>query len=282
MLIWHIGSGANGNEENKRVDLECPDGLYRDQGYPGGVDPDPVFGKDNLDFWAHDEAYRGSHHGNLGDSTDVFDGVRYTAFGPETNPSATSNLGLQTEIWVRNIRFEGTTAVMDVHPRPAMVITERLDFQDENEDGIIEAGEQVTVRIILRNTGPRVLGGVQCRLSTNDPYVTFDDSMASFGQISMGVTAGRTTIAFTVEEGFNSGRTAEFDLEIWDEDSNVWMENTEAALFSPQIPLEGLAVLDGGTDSMQGFGNGDGIANPGETIGVRVITEYSDELSLFR
>ncbi|MFH1007483.1 MAG: two-component regulator propeller domain-containing protein, partial [Candidatus Latescibacterota bacterium] len=250
--------------------------------YPSGTDPDSVFGKDNLDFWAHDETYRAAHHGNLGDSTDVFDGARYTAFGPETNPASTSNAGYPTGISVRNIHFEGTTAVMDVHPRPAMVVTDRLDFQDENKDGIIEAGEHVTVRIILRNTGPRVLGGVQCRLSTDDPYVAIDDSVADFGQLLVGSAVGWRMVSFKVTEGFQGQHTAAFDLEIRDEDGNVWMETAEAALLSPQIPLMGLAVLDGGTDSMRGFGNGDGIANPGETIQLQPISELPEDVSSFR
>ncbi|MCK5381963.1 MAG: immune inhibitor A, partial [Candidatus Latescibacteria bacterium] len=281
LLIWHIGPGANWWEENKRADLECPDGLYRDRGYPNGVDPDPVFGKDNLDFWAHDAAYRAAHNGNLGDATDVFDGVRFTAFGPDTNPASTSKAGNPTGIYVRNIRFEGATAVVDIHPRPVMVVTDEVTFLDENWDQVIESGEKVHVRIRLKNVGGVAVKGLQCRLRTNDPYVVLEDSVASFGELPVGDTATRDTLQFKVAGGFWRQHTATFELEIRDADGNVWVETTEADFVSPQIPLKGLVVLDGGAGSIRGFGNGDGVPNPGETIGLQAVTESPEELSPF-
>ena len=96
LLAWHIRplttatrtSRANNHERDKGVDLVCADGLYRDAGYPLGLNGDPIDGSDNLDFWAHDAAYREAHAGNMGDPTDPFDGVRYTRFGPGSNPSS--------------------------------------------------------------------------------------------------------------------------------------------------------------------------------------------------
>ncbi|MCD6334611.1 MAG: M6 family metalloprotease domain-containing protein, partial [Candidatus Latescibacteria bacterium] len=198
LLIWHIGPGANWWEENKRADLECADGLFRDRAYPNGVEPDPVFGKDNLDFWAHDAAYRTAHNGNLGDATDVFDGVRYTAFGPETNPASTSNAGAPTGIYVRNIHFDGATAVVDIHPRPVMVITDEVTFLDQNGDGIIEAGEKVSVRVRLKNVGGALVQGIQCIFRMDDPYVIIEDSVASFGELPVGDTDMRSTLRFKV------------------------------------------------------------------------------------
>lgn len=62
LLIWHIRpeAGDNSQEENKLVELVCADG------------------RDALDAWAHDLAYCAMHGGNLGDETDLFDGVRFT------------------------------------------------------------------------------------------------------------------------------------------------------------------------------------------------------------
>ena len=88
LLIWHVDlMGSSGDESHKLVDLECADGLYADKGYPEGRAPDPESGMDNLDFWAHDEAYRAAHMGNRGDATDVFDGVWFREFTAFTNPT---------------------------------------------------------------------------------------------------------------------------------------------------------------------------------------------------
>ena len=74
LLLWHIRPQANGNgdETSKSVDLICADGLYADSGFPRGHRPDQHFGRDNLDFWAHDTAYARATGGNFGDATDLF------------------------------------------------------------------------------------------------------------------------------------------------------------------------------------------------------------------
>ena len=89
LLVWHVQmrEGNNYQEDRKRVDLVCADGLYHDAGYPQGRLPDPFHGGDNLDFWAHDPVYTAAHGGNMGDATDPFDGIHFTHFHRGTNPS---------------------------------------------------------------------------------------------------------------------------------------------------------------------------------------------------
>lgn len=115
ILIWHVLYGeTNNNEKKKLCDLECPDGRYIDAGYPLGKKPDPINGGDNLDFWAHDTNYTMLHEGNAGDSFDVYDGVRYTRFGTDTNPNTYSKVSNQkTGIEIFNIRKEGNEMVFD-------------------------------------------------------------------------------------------------------------------------------------------------------------------------
>lgn len=119
LLIWHVDESAwdNNDEMHKLLDLECADGLYDDKGYPWGSVPNPRNGRDNLDFWAspfyfpgHAEAYGG----NLGDATDVFDGVRYTHFDPQTNPSSIGTDGSPTDVQVASIRRSGTDIIVDI------------------------------------------------------------------------------------------------------------------------------------------------------------------------
>ncbi len=124
LLIWHIQEReSNSSEEMKLCDLECPDGRYRDAGYPKGTFPDPLEGRDNLDFWAHDVLYALQHEGNLGDATDVYDGVVYTVFGSRTNPSTSSNYTkMPTGIEIYNIRRFGNEMLFDCYipPIPSM------------------------------------------------------------------------------------------------------------------------------------------------------------------
>ena len=118
LLIWHVelkwGAGS------RLVDLECADGRWLDVGYPLGEEPDARWGGDNLDFWAHDEAYAEAHGGNLGDATDPFGGVQYPAFTPETNPDSYGCDG-RDSVRIEEIRFEGDLAIAQVQTDPAVV-----------------------------------------------------------------------------------------------------------------------------------------------------------------
>ncbi len=116
LLIWHVNENeSNSSEELKLCDLECPDGRFQDKGYPLGLKPDPLKGRDNLDFWSRDVSYRTEYAGNLGDITDVFDGAAYTEFTDRTNPNTRSerNPNYPSGIEIYNIHFEGEEIVFD-------------------------------------------------------------------------------------------------------------------------------------------------------------------------
>jgi len=121
LLVWHVRPqvskrDANDDEARKLVDLVCADGLYGDAGHSVGQRPDPFHGMDNLDFWAHDAAYKETHEGNLGDSTDMFDGVRYTRIDLDTNPStAVGGRHLQANTGLRiDVESLGDRALVDI------------------------------------------------------------------------------------------------------------------------------------------------------------------------
>lgn len=108
LLVWHIRPYAhttgdmlhNSREESKVVDLVCADG------------------RDDLDFWAHDDTYCQIHGGNQGDATDPFDGIRFTSLDLSTNPS--TRFGVDdpgaafTGAAIRRIRPEGRGLRADV------------------------------------------------------------------------------------------------------------------------------------------------------------------------
>ena len=118
ILVWHVDDGADNDEErHKQVDLVCADGLYADRGFPA-IRPDPVWGRDNLDFWSRDEAYATAHNGNQGDAGDPFDGVARTRFAHDTNPGFSAHAGLSRNLplgfAVENIRAQGTRLTADI------------------------------------------------------------------------------------------------------------------------------------------------------------------------
>ena len=106
------------------MDLVCADGLFDDGGFPEGRLAGPVTGGDNLDFWAHDVDYAGSHSGNLGDATDPFDGLRFREFSPSSNPAALTGIG------VFDIRRSGTrlsaNLVRDTRHRSGIILADEV------------------------------------------------------------------------------------------------------------------------------------------------------------
>jgi len=107
LLIWRINPLVSGNENEQTplVELVCADGQYADAGFPLGQVGDPFRGRDNLDFWSANEAYREEFGGNLGDAGDVWDGVQYTDFWAASNPAAAPGIA------VTNIRPVGDQMV---------------------------------------------------------------------------------------------------------------------------------------------------------------------------
>jgi M6 family metalloprotease-like protein len=166
LLIWRINPARlnNNDEQDKWVDLVCADGLYRDAGFPQGQEDSPDIGRDNLDFWAHDEPYSSAHNGNLGDATDIYDGVVYADFSVISNPAAPSGIA------VSRIRSEGDRIRADLllnDPRRAGIAAAAEVWSDTIQvvgDILVQSGAQLTIL-----PGTVVLFGPDQRGSGIDP-----------------------------------------------------------------------------------------------------------------
>ena len=189
LLIWRINPNRNGNnmEAIKQVDLVCADGLFRDAGFPLGRTPAPFSGRDNLDFWAHDDRYRTDFGGNLGDATDVFDGEQFTGFWAASNPAST------TGVSVTRIRREGDRMVADLKlqdHRRAGPITDMEIWRDRIEivgDVTVLPGGHLDVR-----TGAEVLVGPDALAAGAD---TARVELIVYGDLIVGIS-GQERIVF--------------------------------------------------------------------------------------
>jgi M6 family metalloprotease-like protein len=102
VLIWHIkennyvayGSSLNGDERNKRVDLECADQIL----------PDHLIDADDLD------QFDGNGNGNTGDVGDMWC-QSAGLFGNGTTPSSVSYGGVDTDVQIRVTGACGGTSV---------------------------------------------------------------------------------------------------------------------------------------------------------------------------
>ena len=284
LLVWHVreGGGGNATEQKKLLDLVCADGLYADRGYPLGQVADPLSGGDNLDFWAHDPVYRETHAGNMGDATDIFDGVRFTRFDDSTNPSTNSTgqplSGAQTGVALRNIQRQGDRMLVDVEPaRWAGVIREQVQWVgDILIDGDLTVAPEGRV-MVQRNARIRVAG--RDRLATGvDPQLCEIRIQGDF-ILPFYVGANRQPIPFEalvegeawygliVDPGLDSRiELPERNFAVRDAVAGIVLAGVPDGAFG--IVADGFRLLD--TASTQRAGNGDGQPGPGEAFQLEV------------
>ena len=173
LLIWHVMSNRTGEvtKVNWQVDLESADGRWKEGGFPAGRTPDPLGGGDNLDFWAHDEAWAKSHAGNLGDATDVFGPGGRTEFTAATNPSSADREGRSTfAITAIELTERGVEAQVEIDgPR---IEFEGFTVQDQTGDGVLVAGEEALLLFDPVNHGGLPARGVILTLESVDGLLT--------------------------------------------------------------------------------------------------------------
>ena len=258
LLIWHIQRrSGNRDEGDKLVDLVCADGIYPDRGYPDGKHAAPDSGGDNLDFWAHDEAYRIAHTGNLGDATDVFDGVVSTKFTPNTNP--TSEQG----VCIEHIRCRGTDIVADIRvPTWSGAITDPIVWSgviNVTGDIVVQEGALLTIcsGTVVRISPTDGLG------SGFDPDRCEIDVLGGFRVVGYGepvrfTTEGKGTwLGIRLHERTVSVSTGP---EVRIEDCS----HPHGIFWSEHPDVNGVELLPCIVQDSE-LGNGDGVLNPGET-----------------
>jgi len=264
LLIWRIQPWmGNRDESNKMVDLVCADGLYLDRGYPDGTMAAPDSGRDNLDFWAHDKAYRSAHAGNLGDATDVFDGVQFTAFTPHTNPKSEGGT------WVEHIRRRGTDLIADIRvPKWSGTITEDVTWE-----GVVNVGGDIVVQEGAILT---IHPGTVVRFSPTDALQGGADpsrcEVDVFGVLNIG-RSGEDPVRFTTEGkgtwlGIRLHDTA--SIRMGTEPDRIRVEDCDhpqGVFWSPEhLNAKGPKLFECIVQDNGKAGNGDGMLNPGETV----------------
>ena len=281
LLIWHVfpeivvSSRFTGHR--MVVDLECADGRWMEAGYPLGSDPSPDDGGDNLDFWAHDDAYRAAHGGNLGDATDPFDGQRYDAFAPHTNPASFDALGNRS-IEVSDIQIDEEQFALTVKATPLILSITDLRLRDENGDDVIMAGEPVEVRFQLRNDGGIVARGVMVAVSSPDSLVDVmrretDPVDLEIDQTTTTHTPDGGRLAVRLRDTFIGSHTASLSVEIYHGEELVGVEELTLTGTSARQLIKEMTLVDD-------MSNGDGLAQIGEIVRFDIVIETPEPEAL--
>lgn len=159
-----------------------------------------------------------------------------------------------------------------------------------NGDNISNKNESLRMNVEIRNTGTSDATGVTAILSTSDQYVTINQSYksASYGTMSsaypyksIGDYSGSSTSSinsasssscflFSVNGSCPANHSITFSLLISDDKGNSWTRTftVPVSQISASIQYNASALYDGGSYST--VGNGDNIANKGESVRLNV------------
>ncbi len=266
LLIWHVTEKYG--HEAWSIDLECADGKYIDAGYPFGKETDPVNGGDNLDFWASDEDYKASHSGNLGDSTDLFDGEKFTSFSEDTNPSSRwegSDRYPSWELSASNIsigeirRENGAISAAVTIPQKVELFDYVIERYEETSEGWVPThgpagpSDKLCFRFRLKNWMDLTLSSLTAIISTDDPFVNpgdgFQPVSLNFSEILPGGIAGtnlkqRELTKFTVASDVPPGHDIQFHFSMnsdrfeWKDSLVVQIEGADTTSLSIRTAVE--------------------------------------------
>ena len=258
LLIWHVESTLLSQESQSLVDLESADGRWSDAGFPLGSAPAPDGGNDNLDFWAHDAEYARQRGGNLGDATDLFDGVRFTAFTPETNPASLTSDGMRG-VYIEQIRIVDGIAHAQIRLEPPQIEITELGLPS-TYGSEVAAGRPTPITFALKNSGGSNATDLTARLRTDDPLVELLDPEIELYDLETDAEKRGDQIArqpfpmLLFSEEFDGEHTAILALEIYSHDQLLATRELSLTARIPHrvagsvtsdtgIPLEGTFIL---------------------------------------
>lgn len=154
-----------------------------------------------------------------------------------------------------------------------------------NDKGIfLEQKEENSLRLRLLNRGGSIGKGLKVTMTTNTEGVTIANPTIEIKDISAGETAWLEQVfrvtAHNKPTVDGSPFRIRFNLTMTDNENHVWEDEFDAPVFY-DVPEFANIGIDDGDSEIFGSGNGDNIAQPGESIMVYEITNGSHRTRLY-
>ncbi len=129
-----------------------------------------------------------------------------------------------------------------------------------NSDGVCNPGEKIWLTVFVKNYGTQAADSVVGSITTADPFVTLEQTAATFGDLLAGDTAsGSPELEFSVSSACTNGHVAYIDLNTSDGSGRSWSDVVSVRVCAPSISVFGYNVADT-------VGNNNGVPEPGETV----------------
>ena len=189
-------------------------------------------------------------------------GTAQIPFAPDTQGS------FAVTVTKQDLRpYEGTAQVVLPSVAYLRKYVEQIDDDTAgrsfgNGDGNIDAGETIEYSILLKNRGGSTAQAVTAVVRTNDSFVTFTDSTASYGNILSGsFVPPDTAFVVHVSRDCSDQRDVVCTIEARDSADSVWTDQCVLKVHGPILWHASHTLLD-----TLGGGNRNGQIDPGEQI----------------
>ena len=134
---------------------------------------------------------------------------------------------------------------------------------DGNNNGVVEYGEPINLTVGMQNLGMADAQNVTVTLSSNDPYVTLNDTTEFYGTIATGATVSIPNgFAFDVASDIPDNHIITFSVKA--EGSTTWISTFTITAYAPSLKIGEMTIDD------LAEGNGDGRLDAGETVILRI------------
>lgn len=175
-------------------------------------------------------------------------------------PASAGNLSV-TVTAPNFLPYQGQTAVVSNNPL-LILCGYTIEDTSGNNDGIINPGEKIGLKVALTNPGNQAAFGVVGSISTSSPQVdTVEIAQASYGDLAPGDTA-TGDFSFQVSPSASDRDVIYFNLDVTASNGFNWNPQVALTVGAPKVVLLNTKVDDGP--------GGDGLADPNETVNLEI------------
>jgi len=164
--------------------------------------------------------------------------------------------------------YNKETHVGDVEVIPAegpYLLIADVQYFDAGEDGLVNAGEDVLLRVKLRNVGIEAAINVSAAVSCENPYITLTQGMSTYPDLGPGAEAWCDQFyAFSVSPQCPDAETVAMPVVISGDERLTWESAINFVVHAPTISIASIQIDDtaGGDGNMR--------LDPGETATLAV------------
>lgn len=151
---------------------------------------------------------------------------------------------------------------------PRVEYTRYEVVEDDNEDGIVNRGENIVMGVYLRNTGTEKAPRVEAYLTENDEFVTISADYGYYADLNAG-EENSANYGFRVLDNCPYGHAVDFYLDISDKDANAWADT-----FTVTVQKTGANILFSKYE-VHYDDNHDGEVDPGEYVELKIYLKNS-------